>query len=325
MTVAFVASALPARFIRAQAEALNISRIVCASRELEEVFRYAVPPERPIEITSIPSSGGALIALLFLMREVRQAERMVVFHECCWVTLDVAILLTQPKLSFFPQVSLSGYSPTPPSRSHNMAWLFRHFGVIQGLLLILWRKNFVFFDTTSDGGCGREAVATLRQGAMRNAELHTYEEARRILSEARPYSQSDGLVILIVCTREPVPDVDQRNLYKEICDRLVEAGYSIYIKDHPRSLARLNFSYPGAIAIPPHVPADLCDINPKFAIGICSSALASYGSRALSFVRLLPMSEADVQSRVAHLPSLPGGSEVSFIRTWAEFDERIKP
>jgi hypothetical protein len=325
VTVAFVASALPARFIRAQAEALNISRIVCASRELEEVFRYAAPPDLSIEFTSIPSSGGALAALWFLIREVRKAEGIVVFHECCWVALDVVILLIHPKLSFFPQVSLAGFSKLPVSRLPNPRWLFKHFGVIQGLLLILWRDHFDFYDMASDGGCGREAVAALQYSELQNAEIHTCEESLRLIPVAVPSPNPAGLIALIICAREPVLDSAQRSLYREVCDRLVEAGYSIYIKDHPRNATRLNFSYPGAQIIPPHVPADLCDIGPRFAIGICSSALAAYGSRALSLVRLLAMSEADVQSRIAHLPSLPGGTEVSFVRNWSEFAERIKP
>lgn len=325
MTVAFVASALPARLIRAQAEALKISRIVCASRELEDVFRYAVPPERSIEITSIPSSGGALTALWVLAREVRRVESIVVFHECCWVTLDIVILHIQPRLSYFPQVSLAGFSRIPVSRFPNLRWLFKHFGVVQGVLLMLWRNHFDFYDVASDGGCGREAVAALRLATLKNAELHTCEESLRLIPVTVSGPSPEGLVALIVCAREPVPDVDQIELYREVCDRLAEAGYSIHIKDHPRNATRLNFYYPGAQVIPPHVPADLCGINPTVAIGICSSALAAYGSRALSLVRLLTMSEQDVQSRIAHLPSLPGGTEVSFVRNWAEFAERIKP
>ncbi len=324
MTVAFVASALPARLIRAQAEALKISRIVCASRELEDVFRYAVPPERSIEITSIPSSGGALTALWFLVREVSKAEGIVVFHECCWVTLDVIILLIRPRLSCFPQVSLAGYSRLPVSRFPNLRWLFKHFGVVQALLLILWRDHFDFYDVASDGGCGREVVAALQYATLRNAELHTCEESLCLIPGVVSEPSPESLIALIVCAREPVPDTLQWGLYREVCDRLVEAGYSVYIKDHPRNATRLNFYYPGAQVIPPHVPADLCGINPTVAIGICSSALATYGSRALSLVRLLAMSEADVQSRIAHLPSLPGGTEVNFVRNWAEFAERIK-
>jgi hypothetical protein len=325
VTVAFVASALPARLIRAQAEALKISRIVCASRELEDVFRYSVPPERSIEITSIPSSGGALTALWFLVREVSKAEGIVVFHECCWVTLDVVILLIQPKLIFFPQVSLAGYSRLPVSRFPNLRWLFKHFGVVQALLLILWRDHFDFYDVASDGGCGREAVAALQHATLRNVELHTCEESLRLIPGVVSGPSPESLIALIVCAREPVSDAVQLGLYREVCDRLVEAGYSVYIKDHPRNATRLNFYYPGAQVIPSHVPADLCGINPTVAIGICSSALAAYGSRALSLVRLLTMSEQDVQSRIAHLPSLPGGTEVRFVRDWIEFAERINP
>lgn len=324
MTVAFVASALPARFIRAQAEALNISRIVCASRELEEVFRYAAPPDLSIEFTSIPSSGGALAALWFLIRELRKAEGIVVFHECCWVTLDVVILLVQPKLSFFPHVSLAGFSRLPISRFPNLRWLIKHFGIAQSVLLLLWRDHFDFYDTASDGGCGREAVVALRYAKLKNIKLHTCEESLRLIPAAGPRTNPGGRIALIICAREPVSDNTQLNLYREACDRLVEAGYSIYIKDHPRNATRLNFSYPGAQVIPPHVPADLCDVSPRFAIGICSSALAFYGSCALSLVRLLSMSDADVQSRTAHLQFLPGGTEVSFIRSWTEFAARIK-
>ena len=74
MTIAFITSALPARFIRAQSDILGISRIICASNELEEVMRYAVPPGSSVQIVSVPSVGGLIAGLLFLIQEVRKAK-----------------------------------------------------------------------------------------------------------------------------------------------------------------------------------------------------------------------------------------------------------
>ena len=323
MTVAFVASALPARFIRAQTEELMITRIVCASRQLVEVFQYAIPSNISIELLSVPRFGGTLSSLWFLFREVRRAKDIVIFHECCWVALDAIILLIQPRVTFFPHVSLAGFSQPPSSCAHDLSWLIRHFGVVQSLLLLSRRSYFEFYDMPSDGGSGREAVAALRYGRLRDIKLHTYDETARIIAALSPRSNSRGRVALIVCAREPVPDSTQFDLYREACDRLVECGYTIYLKDHPRKAARLNLSYSDAQVIPPHIPADLCDLGASVVVGICSSALAYYGEKAISLVRLLPMSEADVQSRTAHLLFLPKGDEIKFVRNWAEYDNTI--
>ncbi len=321
MTVAFVASALPARFIRARAEVQEVSRIVCASRELEDVFRYAIPPNSVIEVTSAPRFAGALMSMWYLFREVWNAKRIIIFHECCWVTLDAILILIQPKVTLFPHVSLAGFTKLPDSQNKNLLWLVKHFGVVQSLLLTFLRRYFEFYDMASDGGNGREAVAALRYERLRDIQIHTCDETAEILAEPSQHTYRGERVALIVCASEPVPDSTQLNIYREACDRLVEHGYTIYLKDHPRKAARLNFYYPDAQVIPPHVPADLCNLRPRIVVGICSSALAYYGEKAISLARMLPMSEADVQSRIAHLLFLPKGDEIKFVRNWAEYDK----
>jgi hypothetical protein len=308
--VAFVASALPVRFIRAHALSHNISRIVCASKELEEVFRYALPSGANVDIKSIPTSSGTLTSLWLLMRELRCVEEIIIFHECCWVTLDVAILITKPKLKFFPQVSLLGFSRLRVGRIPNLIWLYRSFGAPQALLLLLWRQHFDFFDTTADGGFGREVIAALRLTAGPNVTIACREGARDFAPAVFSSSESMATVAMLVCAREPVQDVLQTDLYQLICDRLSSAGYEIHIKDHPRGSARLNFDYPGAVLAAAHIPADLYPVVPSLVIGVCSSALASYGARAISLIRLLPMAEPQKNERIAHLLALSGGCSV---------------
>ena len=218
---------------------------------------------------------------------------------------------------------MSSFSRVKRNRLLSMLWLFKNFGVIQGLLLIVWWNYFDFYDTAKDGGCGREVIAVLKHNLLNDVQLHNYEEMTNFIPNVVYRTSHESQLALIVCAREPVPDLLQLNLYQKVCDYLTKIGYSIHIKDHPRKITRLNFYYPGAQVIPPHVPADLCCFSPTVVIGICSSALAAYGSRSLSLIKLLSMREENVQSRISHLTSLPGGGDVTFARDWVEFLEKI--
>ena len=310
---AFVASLLPARFLVERAVSLNIRTVVVVSPIHEQSYAYVAERVPGLRVARL--QGGTLrvaTAIAWALLSARARRRDVVFfHECCWPVFDLLIGVVKPTGSFFPQVTMAGFDAVEPTQVRASSGSN---GRAKALFLRLFASRFrVYRAPKNSGAAGYDYFPSYRR----------YPPSIRVFPVAAQQARPGGgpargrvrsaRVIFIGGTEVAVPDDDLRRMYEMLIQIARDAGYTVFIKDHP--LSRLNINGGDAcVAIDPAMPVELVDQSFDFAISVASTALLTVGDRKIAFVNALEaMPENVKQMRVNHLLSLPGGDAVEFV------------
>jgi hypothetical protein len=130
---------------------------------------------------------------------------------------------------------------------------------------------------------------------------HEVSESSSILAATRigkPFDTGEKKVLLL-CSRDVADDQ--------------ALGVTCYLKDHPAIHARLNLLHESACVIDPAMPLELIEDDFMLAIGVASTGLLHFSTRAVSIIKLLSHGEDDASMRrIAHLANMPGGDVVRF-------------
>ena len=111
MLTAFVASTLPALFLSKNLDKLRINRLIVSRQDLLKSFSFLKEKFSDLEIIILPKHDQKQ----FMRSEISSANKgVVIFHECGWIDLDLLLLDIQPKVYYFPQVTLKSFTRLEP-------------------------------------------------------------------------------------------------------------------------------------------------------------------------------------------------------------------
>lgn len=313
---AFVASLLPAAFLVKYADHFNVTRIIVTSAIHEAAFAHVAARLNGVAVQRL--RGGAFsqaISLLRIVLGIRiRGQRVLFFHECCWPALDLAIDIARPQGWFFPRVTLASFDEIGFAELPVVAgWAQK----IQRRAIWLLRRRFRFFKTYQDSST---------EGFVHRLAYRRYPStietndvgAEPIVTDTRRSSNARGSrQIIIVAATEPVPDDEQRQLYRAIAEVAAAEGYGVAFKDHPTS--PLGFAAAGVQVIDSTIPIELLADDFDVAVGVASTGLLSVGDRKVSILEMLPsMAPAVRQSRREHLSALRGGDRILYVQNLDE-------
>ena len=106
MNYAFVASTLPFLKIKELHASQKIDVIICASRSLQSSYMKVIG----VIDKNIKVVGPVESKYLFnfqLAYYLLIADRIFIFHECCWRNFDILIKLLGKKEEYYPTVTLT--------------------------------------------------------------------------------------------------------------------------------------------------------------------------------------------------------------------------
>lgn len=307
--VAYVASTLPIALLDKKLDEWGVAEVVLQGATHHASFAYLKQRHPALRLKVLPT-GSVLNALgiAWMLMQVKLARgRIFFFHECCCPVFDIGIKLIKPAGRHYPQVTMGGFELVD-SDAVELTNLQR---LIRALGLENW---FHYYRGDLDNKEGYFYVQTIREYPS-TITRHDVAESRQMLSDAcRVEVRSGGAKkIIILGGRDIVEDAELWRIYSEIIDWATAMGFECYLKDHPARHARLNLLHEDVCIIDPAMPLELVEDDFTLAIGVASTGLLHFGTRAISIIKLLPTVEEGASvRRIAHLVSMPGGRAVQF-------------
>lgn len=288
-SVSIVASTLPTAFLAANAQALDVRRVVTTSVNLSRSYGHlARKIGREIEIDTVPP-GFVLQSLYFTLLVAKCrifGRRLVIFHECCMPVLDLLILLFRPKGDHFPQVSMLGSIPMDISAAPKSKLL---------TLLRMCRLDrfFTLYYSPPVGDNPGEyslSVKAYPRSIVSHQTGYAWETSLtgRMGDPAKP-----SRAILLLTGKATARDEDQIAIFRDIAELAANHGLRCDVKDHPSPYFRLGFAAGTARTIDPEMPSELLDDDYALIIGTSSTGLLRYGNRSFSVIEMLTSLSVD--------------------------------
>ncbi len=333
LKVAFVASALPISYFL-EVKDNSVTDIECTPT-IYSSFQAANLSGTGIKVNQIPS--GLLRSLIYFINIIRNAREVIIFHECCWVILDLILVFSKAKVTYQPMVSLKGFQALSDAENGVQSWYSYQnkrgdfFNIFQLLVKLTLRNWFDYYKCTDDGGIDSIRIAVLKPQFKTQWECrdpYLQRNSGRLQLPNAPITNlttSSKSSFLILCATEPTPDSDQIQIYNNIINILAKHNSTIHFKDHPRPQSRLKFSSTIAIEIDPNIPSQLFDFKYDFVIGAFSSSLVTVNGKCgtISIAKLLNITEKVFTERINHLMALDGFDKIHFINNPSEIESFI--
>ncbi len=310
MKTAYVASTLPALFLKKNIQSLKIGIIVCASEALKNSYNFLKDEYSEIEIVYLSDNNKFEIFFKSIYN-----NGIIIFHECCWLNLDDLILKYKPNVHYYPCVTLNSYSKITKNEL-NIFSLFKSFfenfdrNIIHFIITYFKkRKNFTFYKIRLDGEENKfEYVTKLNYNNF--DFINTYNdcfELRKKEQEDKVNNINSKNVIFIVAT-DVISDDIQITLFnslKSICEK---SGLNVFFKNHPNPKFKLNLPKDWK-EIPSHIPFEVLEIEYLFKIGLFSTALIFEHKKSISISNLIH-SNNEIEKRRSHNMSLLNNNDI---------------
>lgn len=306
-TIAYVASTLPIAVLDKKIAEWGVTQIVLQGNThlASYVYLQQRHPSLVLKVlsASLAISAIQLLGTLSLLKAT--GRRLIFFHECCCPVFDVLVTLFRPNGDYYPQVTLDSFLPIEP---HEVV-LSKQQKVFRVIGLENW---FRYYRGDMDSNAGYFYVQSLKTYPP-SITKHAIGESSAVLLGARVKAAGRERKILLLCGRDIADVSELKKIYSQVIEQATSLGFLCYLKDHPAQNARLNLVHKNASSIDPAQPAELIVDDFTFVMGVASTGLLHFGSRAVSIIKLLPTGDDGASARrIAHLRSLAGGEEVQF-------------
>ena len=310
MSLAFVASTLPALILKLKIEDWNVSEIIVSNRSLYETFNYLTKNFENIKLTVVPD--GFLNSLRFMIFRLAIAkfkkERVFFFHECCCLIFDLVINIINNKADFFPQVSMNTFEEISVKN------------VSKETILLKWLKqtsNFKSYKLIHDNDSGFSVIWSCKK-YNENISVHSLDESIKIkYKNYKPKLEKHNgkKQCLLLLGTDLVNNENIIINYSKLINFLSKEGFEIYLKDHPNVENQLNKD--GKLKgheVPSFIPVELIDDYFDIVIGVASTGLVNFPFKAFSILNLMQMSKKNILLRKKHLTNLIDGKEIVFLK-----------
>jgi hypothetical protein len=316
--IAYVASTLPIGILDKKLNTWGINEIILQGAAHKASYEYLKTRHPFLKLRVLPRSFtlNFLVLTWILIKLKFDKGSVYFFHECCCPVFDILIKTIQPEGWHYPQVTMAGFKKVRPDEVSPTK--------LHRLICFLRLKDwFDFYRGDHENNEGYFFVPSIKSypsSIIRN----TLEESRQFLIESISQNKnfSHQKKIVILCGRDIVDDVELARVFSNIIDLARSLDYSCFTKDHPSAVARLNFFNEHAEVIDPSIPFELIEDDFTLVIGVASTALLRFSSRAISILKFFPLANKSARiRRVAHLANLPRGDLVRFPENLEELSE----
>lgn len=318
-SIAFVASTMPARYVANEVAAGRISVLYASSERLAVSYKTVLGSANDVKIVALPNNGFAQLFYIIkqLLKYSLKGRNIVFFHECCFMSLDIAIWICRPKGIFMPVSNLSTYNRLNGNGARSYFRSTKHNPIFSWFLL----KIFDVYKQVNDGGYGTLYVPVIKRYPSSVKIDEVSARISRGPTDGVQISKSKSMLFLV--GTDSVDSVYLKKVYLSLMRRAQECGYKIHIKDHPNPEMRCNITFSGAKFLDPLIPAELMDDCYVFAVGVASASLVVYGERGISIIEMLREMASDVRkTRKGYIKSI--SENVNFVSSVDEFQMLCK-
>jgi hypothetical protein len=299
--IAFVGSTLPAAALSKQIESGEITKIYVSHKKFIESYLMLIKHAGvsiDIEDASDGSKVGRFLKLLAILHKIKKNKaKIFVYHECCWIWLDICIWIIKPHGIYRPQANLQFmFRPVNSSK-----FFYKHLPFIMATQYSVLRFLFRFGYAINDHKDGIIFAPIIRK-YPRSIITETCTE---ITPSSKGKDSIKGNRLLILSGSDCASSEEMISIYTAIALKAMSMDYKVAIKDHPNQNSRLNFIFQESEIINPALPVEIMEDNYSLVVGTASAAMAIFGSRAISIANLLgSMSCEDKIQRINYIQSL---------------------
>lgn len=291
----FVANAITVSRLRHHYDYNLNSRIICLSEFVSSVLQKN-NGHNPDCITVIDSRLKDVFITFFWVLWIKLCnKRLNIFHECCWITLDIAILLFRPKGSFYPYYNLSTLETVTDTTQLNGVGMLLYFCGLG--------KKFNFFQHLADDNAKGYSIYSVKNYPPTVVQQILPEDCTDLNDLGR-----NARKVLILLGTDYVPADVLRQIYQGLITRFRGEGWDIAVKGHPNPEFNDHVLYDlkDVKVLSSEIPAENFNREYSLAIGCFSTALLRFKS-AVSVLGMnhgLPKnSEIEQQKRIVYLKS----------------------
>lgn len=318
MSIAFIASTLPAPIIIKNSERWNLTEVIFTRESLVRSFDFLKVNNPNIKFVVCPKGFKHWIFLFYKLFWAKILNKNVFFfHECCWFAFDLLIVFLKIKANFYPQVGLDSFKKTGKVSSNLPKEL---------ILLKCFRLHNAFSEyiIPMDNAEGDMYVLS-RIAYPKRIISHSVNESILIRkNKIEPNFRSKTKNILILVGREPCSDTIIEEIYSSIIQFLLDKDYIVYVKNHPREEARLSLNMKvNYNEIDPFKPVELLENIYLAVIGCASTGLISFGPNVFSIINFCGMNIDGITERKKHLTCLSPKLNIKFPSSKDELIESI--
>ena len=308
-TTAYVASTLPVAVLDKKIAEWGVARIVLQGKTHLASYVYLQQRHPTVKLKVLPASLvlGVTYLLGALLWIKLSRNRLVFFHECCNPIFDVLVKVIEPAGDYYPQVTLTSFLRLESADVR--------FTRLQKVIRVLGLEGwFHYYRGDLDNNEGHFYVQAVKAYPA-SITTHEVSESSSILAVTRSGKPlvAGSKKILLLCGRDVADDLELKRIYSKVIELATSLGITCHLKDHPAIYARLNLLHESACLIDPAIPLELIEDDFMLAIGVASTGLLHFSTRAVSIIKLLSHGEGGASiRRIAHLASMPGGDAVQF-------------
>lgn len=321
MKVAFVASTLPALFLKKNIIKLNLDYIVCGNSNLKLSYSFLtdINPRLNIIICDNRQKLNDFFKTYLL-------EKIVIFHECCWPDLDNLLIKRSEIVSYYPCVTLDSFEfVNNPFKTLLESLIISLKNLDLSFLVFIYHwvvnsRNYHLYKMRLDGFKDKYTYVV----SLKHKKFNIVRETNCIDCRSKSKTGNSNLksreVIFVVAT-DVVSDQIQIDVFtalKMICDK---KGLNVVVKNHPN----VNFRLPvpeNWEMLPPNTPFEVLERRYLIKIGLFSTSLVYEPDKSISIVNLIGDVSPEIQKRINHNISLIGGSIFS-PDTYYSFEKHI--
>jgi hypothetical protein len=314
--VAYVASTLPVAVLDAMIPIWKVNKIWVASNALGKSYLHLRSKHPDVCISQqLPGYVGVFqLAWIHLYSRLTRSN-IFFFHECSCPIFDVLASIIKPYGHHYPQVHMGGFKKIP-AREVALAQAFGRY-ILKLTRVFRLLDKFDFYQGCGDNGATFNVVS-IREYPSSIKRHSVLESGSITLARLSLISTNNGNIVFLA-GRDAVQDGDLKNIYMKLITMATKIGYKCYIKDHPNPSGRLNITHSDATVIDPYVPIELIVDRFAVAIGVASTGLVYFRTRAVSFLEITGMPADEVIFRKQHLLGLQGGASITFVNDLKEF------
>lgn len=299
--VAFVSSTLPASLLVKQLQSGAIQKIYVSSVKFIASYEFLVKKTgKDIQVTVLTERTrfGGLLDCIKKIKDIKQKNlHIYIYHECCWPSLDLSILIVKPKGIFAPQSKIE-FMFKPIS---SLKYFFHKCKFSVAVKHCFLSVFFKYYYSTNNDLDGDLIVPVVRYYPKSILKLNDIKLTKNSSNTINPKDSE----MLILVGSDCASSKELISLYNCIIDRALDKGFKVSIKDHPNEDARLNLERHDVQVIHPKIPCELIEDSFSIIIGTASAAMIGFGSRSISVINLLEsMSDLDKTQRINYIRSL---------------------
>lgn len=301
-SLAFVASALPAIFLKNNHESLGVKKIVVKDSFLLRTFQVAAE----CEIVCAPKHSYLRVSYLFLLLVwcIASKKKIYFFHECCWVEFDLLLKLLNPRGCYYPQVSLDSSVLVDAAKADDNKVI--RFLKITGLL-----RFFNVYDALPVNNKGRKYQVSLKS-YPKKISVHKVVAREPVAESWRMDSYKKILFVVGVsfCDRS-----EALSVFRTAINCALKGGYRCYVKDHVNPNHRLELKHPRVVELDPSTPSEFITDDFNYIVGLGSTSLLAHGERSVSILNLVPsISEETISKCRLHFESIDRNCKIRFVK-----------